>query len=133
MDPSSPPPVVHIVEDDASVRDALAAVLVGEGFRTKAWADGLSFLNDATLHPFDIVVLDLNLPGLTGTAVAEELRQRLRGVRIITISGITRTAYERAISIISPVASFRKPIDPDAFVRSMRRAVADATGSPSAF
>ena len=118
--------VVHIVEDDQSIQLGLQLLLESEGLNIRQWSDGLKFLQQAQLNPQDVVVLDLNIPGLSGIALAEELRQRAVSLRVILITGAKSEVYQRATRIIVPFASFRKPIDTNAFRKAVLRAAKPA-------
>jgi FixJ family two-component response regulator len=78
---------VFVVDDDASVRDALSLLLKREGFLPRGFADGQSFLEavDETLPA--CVVLDLNLPDRSGLELLEDLRQLKFPPPVIVISG----------------------------------------------
>ncbi len=68
--------VVLIVEDEESYRDALGFMLEREGFEVLLAADGAEGLAQFDRHGADIVLLDLMMPGLSGTEVCRRLRQR---------------------------------------------------------
>ncbi len=68
--------VVLIVEDEESYRDALSFMLTKEGFEVILAADGEEGLAQFERHGADIVLLDLMMPGLSGTEVCRRLRQR---------------------------------------------------------
>ena len=68
--------VVLIVEDEESYRDALSFMLTKEGFEVVLAADGEEGLAQFERHGADIVLLDLMMPGLSGTEVCRRLRQR---------------------------------------------------------
>ena len=68
--------VVLIVEDEESYRDALGFMLAKEGFEVFLAADGEEGLAQFERHGADIVLLDLMMPGLSGTEVCRRLRQR---------------------------------------------------------
>jgi DNA-binding response OmpR family regulator len=65
---------VLVVEDDANVSEVVVRYLEREGFEAAAVGDGYAALADARDQPPDIVVLDLNLPGLDGFEVCARLR-----------------------------------------------------------
>ena len=67
---------VLIVEDEASVADPLAFLLRKEGFRTAQVATGPEALTEFDRNGADIVLLDVMLPGMSGTEVCRQLRQR---------------------------------------------------------
>ena len=68
--------VVLIVEDEESYRDALAYMLAKEGFEVVTAVDGQAGLAEFERHGADLVLLDLMMPGLSGTEVCRRLRQR---------------------------------------------------------
>ena len=82
--------VVLIVEDEESYRDALGFMLEREGFEVLLAADGAEGLAQFDRHGADIVLLDLMMPGLSGTEVCRRLRQRS------TVPIIMVTAHGRA-------------------------------------
>ncbi len=67
---------VLIVEDEESLADPLAFLLRKEGFETTVVADGPSALAEFDRAGADIVLLDLMLPGMSGTDVCKQLRAR---------------------------------------------------------
>lgn len=67
---------VLVVEDEESYSDAMAYVLSKDGFEVALAADGNAALEEFDRGGADIVLLDLMLPGLSGTEVCRELRQR---------------------------------------------------------
>ena len=67
---------VLIVEDEESFADPLAYLLRKEGFETAVAGTGAAALDDFDRHGADIVLLDLMLPGMSGTDVCKALRQR---------------------------------------------------------
>src|ERR1700754_18680 len=67
---------VLIVEDEESLADPLAFLLRKEGFEATVVGDGPSALAEFDRAGADIVLLDLMLPGMTGTDVCKQLRSR---------------------------------------------------------
>ena len=67
-------PRVLVVEDDPPLAATLARVLGAEGYDVEAAGDGNEALRRARERPFDLVVLDVMLPGLDGIAVCRRLR-----------------------------------------------------------
>ena len=67
---------VLLVEDEESYREPLAFKLQRDGYEVIAVADGLRAVTEFEKNDIDIVLLDLMLPGLSGTEVCRELRQR---------------------------------------------------------
>ena len=67
---------VLVVEDEPRLAASLAAGLVGEGHAVDVAADGAEALWFADEHDYDVVVLDLMLPVMSGTEVCRRLRER---------------------------------------------------------
>ncbi len=67
---------ILIVEDEPALSEPLAYLLTREGYATTVVADGAAALTSFDQSGADLVLLDLMLPGLSGTEVCRELRQR---------------------------------------------------------
>ncbi len=76
---------VLIVEDEESLADPLSFLLRREGFETTVVGDGPSALSEFDRAGADIVLLDLMLPGMSGTDVCKQLRAR-SGVPVIMVT-----------------------------------------------
>src|SRR5687767_12082776 len=80
-------PSVLIVDDEAGVRSALSGVLRDEGYQVEAVESGESCLERVGRTVFDVIVLDIWLPGLDGLATLERLRLRQVDAPVVMISG----------------------------------------------
>src|SRR2546428_4067537 len=76
---------VLVVEDDPRLASTLDRVLAAEGHDVEVAADGNDALHRARERPFDLVVLDIMLPGLDGISVC----RRLRSPRSVAIPLLT--------------------------------------------
>jgi two-component system, OmpR family, response regulator RegX3 len=65
---------VLVADDDPGVLDVVAFMLRREGFAVDEEKDGTAALEAARARPYDIVILDVMLPGVSGTEVCRELR-----------------------------------------------------------
>ena len=68
------PERILIVEDEPAIAEAVEYALKAEGFEVEAVDDGNNALERARTTPYDLLVLDLMLPGLSGTEVCRRLR-----------------------------------------------------------
>jgi len=75
MLPMSTRPRVLVVEDEANIRDLVCLHLGLEGFECVPVSDGREALHLATGEPFDLIVLDLMIPGLDGITVCRAIRR----------------------------------------------------------
>ena len=78
---------VLIVDDEPGVRSALTGVLRDEGYEVDAVDSGESCLARLTGHVYDVVVLDIWLPGMDGLATLARLRERKVTAQVVVISG----------------------------------------------
>src|SRR6478752_9938170 len=78
---------VLIVDDEAGVRSALGGVLRDEGYAVDAVESGEACLDRVTRAPYDVILLDIWLPGIDGLATLARLRERHVEVPIVMISG----------------------------------------------
>lgn len=78
---------VLIIEDDGIVRDALSVFLMRDGHKVVSAADGVSGVNVFRAERPDLVVLDRNLPFLTGSGVFEEIRRISSDVPVVVLTG----------------------------------------------
>ena len=78
---------VLIVDDEPSIRASLSQILTERGYRTRSAADGLSALDEVHRDPPDILISDLNMPGMSGFELLPIVRRRLPQIRLIAMSG----------------------------------------------
>src|ERR687889_1057769 len=78
---------VLIVDDEVGVRSALSGVLRDEGYTVDAVESGEACLDRVARAPYDVIVLDIWLPGLDGLATLERLRARRVDTPVVMISG----------------------------------------------
>lgn len=114
---------IYVVDDDASVRQATCWALQAAGFRATAYESGDDFLRAADIQSKGCVVLDLNMPGLSGIDVLQRLRERASplGVVLLTGYGDVPTAV-RAIRA-GAIDFLEKPYDPEALLAAINKAI----------
>ena len=82
------PPRVLIIEDDPVVRGAVQALLDYFGYESGLAADGPSGLRRFAGEPWDLVLTDLTLPGMSGWEVVDAIRGRAPTLPVIVITGV---------------------------------------------
>jgi two-component system, NtrC family, nitrogen regulation response regulator NtrX len=78
---------ILIVDDEAGVRAALSGVLRDEGYTVDAVDSGEACLDRVTRAPYDVIVLDIWLPGMDGLTTLARLRERRVDAPVVMISG----------------------------------------------
>ncbi len=115
---------VYIVDDDASVRNALTVVLCGAGFEVTSFAESESFLSVARSRAPECVLIDVHLPGRSGVEILKTLNAQHYPAPIFIISG--RGDIPTAVDAIRNGALdfIEKPFDPTAVAERVRDAIA---------
>jgi two-component system nitrogen regulation response regulator NtrX len=80
-------PSILIVDDEPGVRSALGGVLRDEGYDVDAVASGEACLERLGRQAYDVVVLDIWLPGIDGLATLSRMRERQVDAQVVIISG----------------------------------------------
>ena len=82
-------PRILVVEDEAAIRDGLTDVLVYHGYDVDAVGDGREGLEKALSGRYDLLLLDVMLPGRDGFAICDEVRKGDRDQPIIMLTAKT--------------------------------------------
>ena len=118
-------PLVHVVDDDAAVREALALLISTVGLRVVTWAHPEEFLAGFDAESVGAVVLDLRMPGLSGLTVIERLRQRGADQPVIMLTGHGTVDLCRRAFKSGAVEFFEKPVGDDQLLEALNLAVRD--------
>ena len=117
----SPERRISIVEDDESLRAALVGLVRSLGYSAEGFASAEDYL--AGDDGSDCVVADIQLPGLSGIALAERLRASGNAVPVIMITARTEPRLEQSALDCGAICLLRKPFDVEALVDVLERAV----------
>ena len=123
---------ILVVEDHPTMRDAMRLVLEGEGFAIDEASDGDSALEMVRADPPDLVFLDLNIPGVSGTDVLRALKSdpATAAVSVILVTATGEEGRERVIRLGAD-EYFTKPFSPLALLGTVER-VLERRASPEA-
>jgi len=83
----APGPVVFVVDDDLSVREALSSLIRSVGLRVETFASAKEFLDQHEIDAPSCLVLDVRLPDFTGLALQNALSEAANDIPIIFITG----------------------------------------------
>ena len=93
---------ILIVDDEASQRSGLAAMVTAWGMTAVTAADGREALDKLSETDVDVIVTDLNMPGMDGFAVARQLRQDEQTRNIVIVAF---TAQDEDIIHVQAIAA----------------------------
>ena len=77
-----------IVEDDVPIRKLLSVILAEAGYRVRSAEDGFSALVEIRNEIPDIILSDLNMPGMSGFELLSVVRRRFPAIQVIAMSGV---------------------------------------------
>jgi FixJ family two-component response regulator len=127
MNPRSWECFVAVVDDDEAVRRALSRLVRSLGFETEAFPSGEDFLAALSTRCPDCVVLDLQMPRLSGFDVQTRMAQAGLRVPVIAITGHDSPEAQTRAMRGGAAAYLRKPLDE----RTLMEAIQCAVGGPS--
>jgi DNA-binding response OmpR family regulator len=86
---------ILIVEDDEEMRSLLKEFLEEEGFETECASNGSDALREIVKKPFDLIVTDIEMPGLTGLDILPEMKKLRPEVSIIVMTSFANEEVHR--------------------------------------
>jgi len=114
---------VLIIDDEAEIRESLQTLLELEGFVVETAISGEAGLQRIGEHPFDLILLDLTLPGRNGMEILTEIRSHETGLPVImitasgTVENAVRAMQGGAVNFV------QKPWDNEKLLADVRAAV----------
>lgn len=125
-------PVVLVVEDHPTMRGALRAILEGEGYHVREAVDGRAALELVATDPPDLVVLDLNIPVVSGEDVLRALHADPTTADLPVVVVTAEGEEGRASALRAGAAGYvTKPFAPAALLGELSQA-RGGSGSPEA-
>ena len=116
-------PLIHLIDDDAAVRDSLALLIGTVGLRVQTWADPQEFMRSFDRQSIGAIVLDVRMPGISGLTVLDTLVAQGVDQPVIMLTGhgtveLCRRAFK------SGAAEFlEKPVDDEVLLEALQNSV----------
>jgi FixJ family two-component response regulator len=119
--------VIAVVDDEDSVRKAVVRVLRAAGFCARGFASGAEFLNSWHFDRPDCLVLDLQMPGLSGMEVQKSLNAAGAHFPIVIMTAHDAPSLREECIRQGAAAYLCKPLD----IGALLQAVSRVAGSPT--
>ena len=116
-------PLIAVVDDEESVRRALARMLSASQFDVDVFASGQEFLDAAPTRHYECVILDYQMPGLTGRDVQRQLALAQLRVPIIVVTAHDQPALREQCLADGAIAYLAKPLQRERLVALIQDAV----------
>jgi FixJ family two-component response regulator len=102
-------PLIAVVDDDMSLREALAGLLSAYGYRIDAYASGHDLLASPKLLTYALFILDVQMPGIDGLQLQEGLLDAGVGAPIIFLTSAIDPEVRRRALAMGAAAFLGKP------------------------
>ncbi len=120
---------VAVVDDDYSVCRALRRLLRLADFDAEAYGSGHEFLEALNARMPDCIVLDLQMPEMSGLELQQQLKSEGIALPVVIVTGRDEPGMQARCLAAGASAYLRKPIDGKALVAAISRAISGAQSS----
>ena len=114
---------ILIVDDEEVVRRSHLRSLADTGCHTEAAEDGDKALQVMEQHPFDVVLLDLSMPGLDGMDVLKTIKERWPDSEVVVITGYPSIETAKEAVRLGAHNYIAKPVGPDDVIKAANEAM----------
>jgi len=127
------PGVIVVADDDPGFLEFVSALLERVGYSTLAVSSGEDALEAVRGGGVRLLVLDIQLPGLSGYEVCREVRDELGdGIPILFVSGVRTESFDRVSGILVGADDYLvKPFAPDELLARVRRLLSRSASPPN--
>lgn len=118
-----PKPRILIVDDEDVVRLSYAMILARENCQAQTAWDGDEALRAMRARPFDVVLLDLRMPGAGGLSVLKAIKQNWPDCEVVIITGYPTLESAKEAVRLGAYDYLAKPVGPDEVIDATRGAL----------
>jgi len=116
-------PTIHLIDDDAAVRDSLVLLIGTVGLRVIAWADPQAFLERFDREAIGAIVLDVRMPGISGLTVLDTLVAQGVDQPVILLTGHGTVDMCRRAFKAGAAEFLEKPVNDELLIEALQNAV----------
>jgi FixJ family two-component response regulator len=120
---NSPPRHISIVDDDASIREALKGLMRSVRFYADAYGSAEEFLASECVGHTNCLILDVGMPGMSGPELQRELKLRGQHIPIVFITANRDEAVRPRVLAQGAVACLFKPFSDTALLEALNTAL----------
>ena len=114
---------IAIIDDDKAVRTALRRLLRYAHYEAEAYGSGREFLKDLDQHTPDCLVLDVQMPEMSGLQIQQHLSAIGASVPVVMITGHDEVGAKEACLAAGANSYLRKPLDRSVLLEAIERAI----------
>jgi len=116
-------PLIHLIDDDEGVRNALALLIGTVGLRVHTWPNAQMFMDEFDRQSVGAIVMDIRMPGLSGLAALEVLVAQGVDQPVIVLTGHGTVELCRRAFKSGATEFLEKPVDDDQLIDALQAAV----------
>jgi two-component system response regulator FixJ len=116
-------PLIHLIDDDAAVRDSLALLIGTVGLRVQTWSDPLAFMRSFDRQGIGAIVLDVRMPGISGLTVLDTLVAEQVDQPVILLTGHGTVEMCRRAFKSGAAEFLEKPVNDEQLIEALQNAV----------
>ena len=116
-------PLIHLIDDDAAVRDSLALLIGTVGLRVQTWADPMAFIAGFDRQGIGAIVLDVRMPGISGLTVLDTLAAQGVDQPVIMLTGHGTVEMCRRAFKSGAAEFLEKPVNDEQLLEALQNAV----------
>jgi FixJ family two-component response regulator len=116
-------PLIHIIDDDASLRAALTRLLTASGYRAVAHASPLDFIASKVADEPGCILLDVDMPELNGMVFQQQLAASGNALPVVFLTGSGNIAMSVRAIKAGAEDFLSKPVNKDDLLEAIGRAV----------
>lgn len=116
-------PLIHLLDDDAAVRQSLSLLIGTVGLRVQTWADPQQFLESFDRQSIGALILDVRMPGISGLTLLDTLVEQGVDQPIILLTGHGTVDMCRRAFKAGAIEFLEKPVSDDVLLDTVQQAV----------
>ncbi|HRK37654.1 MAG TPA: response regulator [Burkholderiaceae bacterium] len=116
-------PLIHLIDDDEGVRNALSLLIGTVGLRVHTWPDAQCFIDGFDRQGIGAIVMDVRMPGLSGLAALDMLLAQGVDQPVIVLTGHGTVDLCRRAFKAGATEFLEKPVDDDQLLDALQAAV----------
>jgi FixJ family two-component response regulator len=124
--------VISIVDDDESVREAMKGLVRSLGYRAAAFASAQEYLRSDRLTDTSCLIVDVQMPGMSGVELQERLIAGGRRTPIIFVTGFPEAKIRARVLRAGAFGYLSKPFDDESLIACLDRALFGTGAGPAA-
>jgi two-component system, LuxR family, response regulator FixJ len=122
--------IIHVIDDDAAMRDSLAFLLDVNGFRVQVYESADAFLGGIGNEAINCVISDIRMPGMNGIELVRQLKNQGASCPVILITGHGDVALAVEAMKAGAADFIEKPFDDEALLGTIRAALGARAAPP---